>query len=151
MSSTPLLLLLLLRASRSSSSQSRPGDYERYAICVRDITREPLAAATCISGSRCVTRLIKIPRDLLRRAHGQQGGNGREEREVERTRERERAEKTRGGAGLIRVDVRGRGARPVEEKSARHTLRSCVEFDSRSKYSIRDEISRRPSAMRGRS
>jgi len=44
------------------------------AICVRDITREPLAAATCISGSRCVTRLIKIPRDLLRRGGIAAGG-----------------------------------------------------------------------------
>lgn len=37
------------------------------AICVRDIAREPLAMVTCISGSKCVTRLIKILCDLLRR------------------------------------------------------------------------------------
>lgn len=69
------------------------------AICVRDITREPLVAATCISGSRCVTRLIKIPRDLLRQAHGRQGRErgekGRKEKAGERERERERPRGTR--------------------------------------------------------
>lgn len=67
-----------------------------------------MAAATCISGSRCVTRLIKIPRDLLHRANGRQGGNGRKENEGER-------ESGERGDG-----VRGRGA-SVEEKSARAT------------------------------
>lgn len=41
------------------------------------------------------------------------------------------------------MDTRGREA-SVEE-SPRDTLCGCVEFDSRSKYSIRDEISRLPS------
>lgn len=94
-----------------------------------------------------MTRLIKIPRDLLRRAHAARGGTRRErekrEKEGDRDRERERRK------GPIRVDVRGRGA--SVEVSPRDTLCGCVEFDSRSKYSIRDEISRRPSAMRGRS
>lgn len=50
--------------SGSSSSQRDPV-IMKDAICVRDITREPLAVATCISASKCVTRLIKIRRDLL--------------------------------------------------------------------------------------
>lgn len=73
------------------------------AICVRDITREPLAAGTCISGSRCVTRLIKIPRDLLRRARAAEGNGARKgekrerggrEGEERRTNERGRCEWT---------------------------------------------------------
>lgn len=74
---------------------------------------------------------------------------GREENGA-RKGEKRRQERERTSEGdPMRVDVRGRGA-SVEE-SPRDTLCGCVEFDSRSKYSIRDEISRRPSAMRGRS
>lgn len=96
------------------------------AICVRDITREPLAAATCISGSRCVTRLIKIPRDLLRRGiaaprredegdeGGREGAGGEKGKEREITRRRVRTN----------VDTRGRGARRWSEgeSGATHSL-----------------------------
>ena len=56
------------------------------AICVRDITREPLDMVTCISGSKCVTRLIKILCDLLHRTE-----RGRKRwRKTRGTREKER-------------------------------------------------------------
>lgn len=70
------------------------------AICVRDITREPLTAGTCISGSRCVTRLIKIPRDLLRRAPRGREREGRGERKGERKeKERKEGQKRKRGGG----------------------------------------------------
>lgn len=57
------------------------------AICVRDITREPLAMVTCISGSKCVTRLIKILCDLLRRTERDRERGGEPgEREWEKER-----------------------------------------------------------------
>lgn len=65
------------------------------AICVRDITREPSAMATCISGSKCVTRLIKILRDLLRRT----------ERVIERDRKSDRRREEKGWRRAV-----GRGA-----------------------------------------
>lgn len=77
------------------------------AICVRDITRRLLATmAMCISGSRCVTRLIKIRHDLLRRVFTAwiQG----EERETAK-------------AGGSRINTRGREA-SVEREFARHTV-----------------------------
>lgn len=87
------------------------------AICVRDITREPLVAATCISGSRCVTRLIKIPRDLLRQAHGRQGRERGEKGRKERARERERTTE-----GELDASGRTRKRSVGGGESARHTL-----------------------------
>lgn len=89
------LLLLLLRASRSSSSQSRPGDYERCDMRARYYEGAVGRAGTCISGSRCVTRLIKIPRDLLRQAHAA-ARNGARKRKKEKEREGAREKRTRG-------------------------------------------------------
>lgn len=91
-----------LPVSRQVHRRSRGPVIMNDAICVRDITREPLAATTCISGSRCVTRLIKIPRDLLRRAlaaRSRRGGRERERRvrggeKKQRERERESDEWT---------------------------------------------------------
>lgn len=70
---------LHLSVSRQVHRRSRGPVIMNDAICVRDITREPLAATTCISGSRCVTRLIKIPRDLLRRALAARSRRGEDE------------------------------------------------------------------------
>lgn len=84
---------LHLRVPPSSSSQSRPGDYERCDMRARYYEGAVGRATTCISGSRCVTRLIKIPRDLLRWAlvaRSRRGGRGRERRVDERERERDR-------------------------------------------------------------
>lgn len=92
-----LLLLFLLLYHRyfvGVHRRNRDPVIMNDAICVRDITREPLAAAiyTCISGSRCVTRLIKIPRDLLRRAFA--AGSWRTGRKRSRKREKEREGRT---------------------------------------------------------
>lgn len=86
------------------------------AICVHDITREPLVAATCISGSRCVTRLIKIPRDLLRQAHGRQGRERGEKGRKEKAGERENDRGGPDASGRTRKRSVGGG------ESARHTL-----------------------------
>lgn len=118
---------------------------------------------TCISGSKCVTRLIKILCDLLRRTERdrERGGEPGErewekERRYSRTTMKKRTkeeEVDRGRMGRERGKVkdaasdegRGGGGGKTEVREGAVTLCGCVEFDSRSKYSIRDEISRRPS------
>lgn len=60
----------------------------------------------------------------------------------------ERARERESRTQLERREFRGRQSvekAQVGEKERPVTLCGCVEFDSRSKYSIRDEISRRPS------
>lgn len=59
---------------------------------------EPLAMVTCISGSKCVTRLIKILCDLLRR--------------TERDREREKERVREGEGSLAARSGRRRGDTP---------------------------------------
>ena len=75
------------------------------AICVRDITREPLDMVTCISGSKCVTRLIKILCDLLHTAQSVAERDG--ERLAVRERERERERERKGEEGREKGDTAG--------------------------------------------
>lgn len=133
---------LHLRVPPSSSSQSRPGDYERCDMRARYYEGAVGRATTCISGSRCVTRLIKIPRDLLRWAlvaRSRRGGRGRErrvdERERERDRDIERERKREKSSKREREKKRRKNERKRSmsghtrkrsvggRKSARHTLR----------------------------
>lgn len=77
---------LVLRISRSLLSQSRLGDYERCDMRAR-YYGAAVGRATCISGSRCVTRLIKILRDLLsQRDRGREEKTEKEKRKGKRER-----------------------------------------------------------------
>lgn len=123
------------------------------AICVRDITscgpngskHWHCCMYVPISPSKCVTSLIKIPRDLLSRTEGE--FKRERESECERVSVKEWVWKSECERVTAREWVWERewlmGWRG-EWEEARHSA-GYVTFDSRSKYSIRDEISRLPS------
>lgn len=105
------------------------------AICVRDITREPLDMVTCISGSKCVTRLIKILCDLLHRT--ERGRKRWRKRLAVRERERERK-----GVGGRRVTLQDNDEKENERKSMERGRTSCEKGEREKEGGREREIER---------
>lgn len=93
------------------------------AIRVYNITRELLAMVTCTSDSKCVTRLIKIFRDLPRR--GERNRKRRTEAGGDDGTQNERDERNGVGAG-----ERGRERREEEEDRDRAEYAEVEEKES---------------------